>query len=228
MTRLPLALVLVAHTALAGSIKGTVLFEGEPPTQPKLERVSDKKCSQDRTDEAIVVTKGHLRDVVVRIANGSTGKHDAPAAPVLLDQVDCMYTPRVIGIVAGQKVAVRNSDNTNHNVWGKLSGKDLINKMQVAKSADITVDPAAAKPGDVVELTCGVHPWMKAYIAVQDSPYFAVTGADGKFEITNLPEGEYTLEAWHPTLGTKSMKVVIGKGKRGDVTARFSYKRSEM
>ena len=65
---------------------------------------------------------------------------------------------------------------------------------------------------------------MHAYVAVQDSPYFAVTDAEGRFEIKGLPVGSYTLEAWHPTLGEKSMQIVIGKGKRGDVTARFSYK----
>jgi hypothetical protein len=59
--RYSLALLLVPATALAGSIKGTVLFEGEPPTQPVLKRDSDPKCSKDRADEAIVVAKGKLR-----------------------------------------------------------------------------------------------------------------------------------------------------------------------
>ena len=228
MTRFALALVCVSAVAHAGSIKGTVLFEGEPPAQATLQRDSDPKCSKGRADEAVVVTKGKLRDVLVRIKNGSTGKHAAPATPVVLDQQDCMYTPRVVGIVAGQKLLVRNSDRTFHNVWGRVAGKDVFNKPQAPKAADLRLDPSAAKAGAVVELTCGVHDWMHAYVAVQDHPFFAVTHADGTFEIQGLPQGTYTLEAWHPTLGTKSMKVVIGKGKRADVTARFSYKRNEM
>jgi len=220
------ALLLVCFTAVAhaGSVKGTVLFEGEPPDQPTVKRDADPKCGKDRPDEAVVVTKGKLRDVVVRIQNGTTGTHDAPKDPVVLDQKDCSYVPRVSGIVAGQKVVVKNSDGTFHNVWGQLAGKDLWNKPQGPKAADLTLDPAAAKAGDVVELKCGVHAWMHGYIAVQDSPYFAVTDSEGKFEIKGLPVGTYTLEAWHPVLGTKSMQIVIGKGKRGDVTARFSYK----
>jgi hypothetical protein len=224
------ALVLVALTssaAYAGSIKGTVLYEGEPPIQPTLERDSDPKCAKGRADEAIVVTKGKLRDVVVRVKNGTAGKHAAPAATALLDQKDCMYTPRVVGIVAGQKLQVRNSDNTFHNVWGVVSNKDLFNKPQGPKAEDLTLDPSAAKAGDVVELKCGVHGWMHAYVAVQDHPFFAVTKADGTFEIKDLPQGTYELEAWHPELGTKTMKVVIGKAKRADVTARFSYKRTD-
>jgi hypothetical protein len=227
MKRFVLALVCVSSSAYAGSVKGTVLYEGEPPTQETLKRDSDPKCSKDRTDEAVVVTKGKLRDVVVRIKNGTAGKHTAPTAPVLLDQKDCMYSPRVVGIVAGQKLLVRNSDNTFHNVWGQVAGKDAFNKPQAPKAADLTLDPSAAKPDDIVELKCGVHGWMHAYVAVQDHPYFAVTAADGTFVIKDLPKGKYTLEAWHPTLGTKSMQIEIGKGKRADVTARFSYKQTE-
>lgn len=225
--KLAAALLCVSSPALAGSIKGTVLFEGEPPERATLQRDSDPKCSKGKTDEAIVVTKGKLRDVVVRIKNGTAGKHAAPAAPAFLDQQDCMYTPRVVAIVAGQKLQVRNSDNTFHNVWGVVRNKDLFNKPQAPKTADLSLDPAATKPDDIVELKCGAHPWMHAYVAVHDHPYFAVTKPDGTFQITGLPEGKYTLEAWHPELGTKSMTVVIGKKKRADVTARFSYKASE-
>jgi hypothetical protein len=228
MSRLAFVLVCISSAASAGSVKGTVLFEGEAPTQPKLKRDVDPKCSKDRIDEAIVVTKGKLRDVVVRIKNGSTGKHDAPADAVVIDQKDCMYTPRVVGLVAGQKLAVRNSDNTFHNVHGILMGKDMFNKPMAPKAADLTLDASAAKPDDVIAMQCDVHGWMKAYAVVNDSPFFAVTGPDGVFEIKDLPVGDYTLEAWHPTLGTKTMTVKIGKAKRGDVTARFSYKANEM
>lgn len=222
--RLVAAALLCSSAAYAGTVKGTVLFEGEPPEQATQKRGTDPKCGMDRPDEAVVVTKGKLRDVVVRIKNGTTGAHDAPKDPVVIDQRDCSYRPRVTGIVAGQKLLVRNSDQTFHNVWGTLAGANLINKQQAPKAADIAFDPSAAKPGDVVELKCGIHPWMHAYVSVNDSPYFAVTDAEGKFEIKDLPAGTYTLETWHPALGAKTMQIVIGKGKRADVTARFSYK----
>ena len=208
MKRFALALVCLSSVAHAGSIKGTVLFEGEPPTQDKLQRDSDPKCSKDRTDEAIVVTKGKLRDVVVRIKNGTTGKHTPPTTPVLIDQKDCMYTPRVVGIVAGQKLLVRNSDNTFHNVWGQVSGKDAFNKPQAPKSADLTLDPSSAKADDVVELKCGVHGWMHAYVAVQDHPYFAVTDEKGRFAIDSLPPGTYTMLAWREGMASPSSQVV--------------------
>jgi plastocyanin len=221
----------VSSVALAGSVKGTVLFEGEPPTQPVLKRDSDLKCSQNRADEQIVVAKGKLRDVIVRVKNGTvTQPAAAPTTQVVIDQKDCMYSPRVVAIVAGQSVAVHNSDNTFHNVHGTLmgAGKDVFNKPQGPGADNIAVDATAAKPGDVLQLQCDIHPWMRSYIAVNDTPFFAVTGPDGTFDIEGLPEGTYKLEAWHPVLGTRTLKIVIGKAKRGDVTARFSYKASEM
>lgn len=210
-----------------GTIKGTVLFEGEPPERATLDRKSDPFCAKQAATanaDDVVVTKGKLAGVLVRIKNGDAGTHTAPATPAVVDQVGCMYAPHVIGLQVGQKLAVRNSDGTMHNVHGRRAGKDLINKMQAAKAADVAIDPAAATAGDVIELACGVHPWMHAFAVVQDHPFFAVTGADGTFSITGLPAGSYTLEAWHPTLGVKAMKVKIGNGAKAAITARFSYK----
>lgn len=209
-----------------GAIKGHVLFEGEPPERATLDRKHDPFCAKQTAtadSDDVIVTKGKLAGVLVRIKNGDAGKHSAPATPVVIDQKGCRYTPHVSGIVAGQKILVRNSDGTFHNVHGKLQGKDLINKMQAANAADLPIE-AAATGGDVIELDCGVHPWMKAFVAVQDHPYFAVTGTDGTFAISGLAPGAYTLEAWHPTLGSKSMLVKVGTGSKASISARFSYK----
>jgi hypothetical protein len=210
--------------AAAGSIKGTVIFEGEAPDRKPLVRDSDPYCHRvAKLSEEVVVTKGKLKDVLVRIKNGTGGKHAVPAQPVVLDQKECMYTPRVFGMIAGQKIVARNSDGTFHTVHGTLGGKLLWNKPQADGAADLSIDPGA-KAGDVVDVVCDVHPWMHAYAVVHDHPYFAVTGEDGAFEIKGLAPGTYTLEAWHPKLGAKSMGVQIGTGPKAAVTARFSYK----
>lgn len=209
--------------AATGSIKGVVIFEGEAPDRTPLVRDTDPYCQRTpKLAEDIIVTKNKLRDVLVRIKNGTGGKHAAPAQPVVLDQQECMYRPRVVGMIAGQKIVAKNSDGTFHNVHGTLNGKLLWNKPQAAQAPALTLD-AAARPGDVVEVVCDVHPWMRAYAVVHDHPYFAVTGDDGAFELGGLAPGTYTLEAWHPKLGAKSMTVKIGAGAKANVTARLSY-----
>lgn len=219
------ALASVAH-ADPGTITGTVTYEGTPATPPQQARDVDPKCPQHVTDDALVVDHGKVAGALVRIANGTMGKHAAPATPVVIDQRGCSYSPRVVGIIAGQKLVVRNSDKTFHNVWGVLADKSLFNQGQGPGAPELTVDPSAAKPGDVVEIKCGVHAWMHAYAVVQDHPWFAVTDDKGTFHFEGLAIGTYTLESWHPVLGTRTLKVEIGKGARGKVTARLSYKPS--
>jgi plastocyanin len=220
-----LLLATAAHAETKGTIKGTVIFEGEAPDRPKLVRDTDPVCAKvDKLAEDVIVTKGKLKDVLVRVKNGTGGTHAAPSTPVALDQKDCMYTPHVIGILAGQKIVARNSDGTFHNVHATVDGKLLWNKPHAKGEPPLTLD-ATAKPGDVIDIVCDVHPWMHAYAVVMDHPFFAVTGEDGSFEIKGLAPGSYTLEAWHPTLGTKTMNVKIGVGPKATITARFSYKK---
>ncbi len=216
-----------AAKAVTGTITGTVRFEGEPPARTALVRDSDPYCQKvAKLTEDVVVTKGKLKDVLVRVQNGAAGTHAAASSPVMIDQKECMYAPRIVGVMTGQKLAVRNSDGTFHNVRGSVRGKQLFNKPQPAKAADLALDSAPAA-GDVLDIVCDVHPWMHAYAVVQDHPYFAVTGGDGAFSISGLAPGAYTLEAWHPTLGMKTLKVKIGTGKKAAITARFSYKAHE-
>lgn len=226
-----LAIGTVAHAEPQGTVKGTVIFEGEAPERLALRRDTDPYCAKvDKLAEDVIVTRGKLKDVLVRVKNGSlpTGKAAAaPAAPALIDQKACMYTPRVIGLVAGQKLAIRNSDGTFHNVHGTVAGKLAWNKPAAPGDPDLALE-APAHAGDIIDIVCDVHPWMHAYAVVQDHAVFAVTGEDGAFELTGLPPGSYTLEAWHPTLGPKTLAVTIGKGAKAAVTARFSYQRSDM
>ena len=218
-----LALTSLAH-ADKGTIKGTVIYEGEVADPAPVKRDADPYCAKiKKTSDDLLVTHGKLKDAVVRVIDGPKGT--APTAPLVLDQKDCTYLPHVSAIIAGQKIKVRNSDGTFHNVRGTIGGKSIWNKPHAANAADLDLAPET-HGGDVVEVQCDVHPWMHAFIAVEDGPMFAVTGDDGKFEITGLEIGSYTIESWHPKLGKRTMKVEIGRGARGTVNALLSYKSS--
>lgn len=209
-----------------GAIKGVVTFAGTPPERAPLDRTSDPKCGGGAAlAEDVVVTDGKLRDVFVRIKNGTVGSHDAPADPAVVTQTDCRYTPRVVGVVAGQSLEIRNGDPTFHNVRGNLGKKIAFNLPQAQKAKPIVrADLGAA--GDVVSLACDVHPWMAGWAVITDHPYFAVTAEDGTFVISGLAPGSYTVEAWHPTLGLQTTKVKVKKGKKAAV-AKFVFRAAD-
>ena len=73
----------------------------------------------------------------------------------------------------------------------------------------------------MVPFKCDVHPWMFAWVGVVDHPFFAVTGADGSFNLEGLPPGTYTVEAWHESLGAQTQTVTIGEQETGDITFSF-------
>ena len=67
-----------------------------------------------------------------------------------------------------------------------------------------------------------IHPWMKAYLGVFEHPYFALSGADGRFTLKDLPPGEHTIEAWHERFGTRSQKITVAQKRRKRSSLRFS------
>ncbi len=220
--------VLISSTAAAdapkapGKITGTVIFEGTDPVRKDQVRDTDPYCAKTPAlADDVIVTKGKLKDVFVRIKNPPKGSAPPPAA--ILDQKGCSYSPRMVAVAPGSKIAVRNSDGTFHNVNGSIAGKLLWNKPMAAKDPDLALD-ATSKAGDIIDLVCNVHPWMKAYAVAIDHSFYAVTGEDGSFVISGLPVGSYTIEAWHPKLGTKTLDIKIGTGTKATVPARIGYK----
>jgi plastocyanin len=144
------------------------------------------------------------------------GSWDVPTEPVRLDQKNCEFTPRVIGVMAGQPVKLGNADAFLHNV----SSPEFNQAFMRGAERDVEF----ADPGVMVTIKCDVHPWMRAYAGVVEHPYFAVTKEDGAFEIPALPDGEYVLAAWHEKLGTVEAKVSTTAAAPGSVDLSLAAK----
>jgi hypothetical protein len=212
-------------SASAGRISGRVLFEGEAPEARPIDMRSDAKCRDEadgETRERVVqVVDGGLDNVFVYI-KGPIGDYvfATPTEPVKLDQDGCMYTPRVLGVRVGQPLAVSNSDALLHNVHAAATINQQFNTAQPFEGMVHT--HAFRQPEIMVRFKCDVHAWMTAYVGVVEHPYFAVTRGGGEFELSDVPPGTYTIEAWHETLGSRTVSLTLGERDAQELTLTYS------
>jgi hypothetical protein len=130
-----------------------------------------------------------------------------------------MYTPHVLGLVAGQQLDIINSDETLHNIHAFPEKNEAFNLGMPVKGMKYT--KKFDKPEVMVKIKCDVHGWMLAWAGVLPHPFFAVTAADGSFTIPNLPPGTYTIEAWQEKLGTQTQQVTVGDKETKTVSLAF-------
>ncbi len=214
---------LLACVALAGAmssltaaeVTGKVTLKGAAPAEKPI--AMDAQCgklhSAAITTRHFVVGEGSgLGNVFVYIKTGLESKKFEPSGEgQLLDQVNCLYEPYVMGVMTNQKFKIRNSDALLHNVHG--TPKNPANKeFNFGQPLKGQVNERSFVASEVlVRLKCDVHPWMFAYVGVVDHPFFAVTDKNGNFKIPgNLPAGTYTVEAFHLKAGSSTQQITVG------------------
>ena len=225
-------MLLVAMTGqlvyAAGNIKGTVSFSGRGPKPRAIKMGADPACaSQHATpaySQAVVINdNATLKNVLVSIESGLAEKaYPVPEEPVVLNELGCMYEPHVWGVRAGQVVEIQNSDATLHNIHSLSKENSQFNfaMPKILKLKKHTFK----KSEDVFKIKCDVHPWMSTFVGVFDHPFFAVTDDQGSFVLEGVPDGDYTVRAWHESkrLPAQTMTVKVSAGE--SATANFTFK----
>jgi plastocyanin len=173
------------------------------------------------SDDVIKVNQdGVLANVFVYIKQGlEDKKFEPPADPVIIDQNGCWFSPRVLGVRVGQTLKVTNSDPLTHNIHPLALVNREWNQSQAPGAEALT--RRFTQPEVMIRVKCNIHSWMHAWVGVVAHPYFAVTGADGSFQIPNLPPGNYTIEAWQERLGTQQQQIVLAPSGKSDMVFKF-------
>ena len=211
----------------SAQVTGKVTLDGEAPEPQQINMGADPKCAAAHPnpvlDESIVVgDAGELANVVVSIKapeGKELPKGEVPKEPVVVDQKGCQYVPHVVGMVVGQDLIVKNSDDFLHNVHSLAIdnepfnfGQPRIDQKGVNKGKAITV-------AERFVIKCDVHPWMTVQVNAFEHPFFAVSNEKGEFSIPTkgLEDGTYTLEIWHEKLAgepmTQDIEIKGGKAK---------------
>jgi hypothetical protein len=205
-----------------GTIRGSVKWQGPMPHLfvseiNKDPQICDPLGQKHRDLERLEVSpEGGVANTVVYLKDIAAGKPMAlPPARQFLNQKTCRYEPHVLLVPLDGKFTATSSDPVLHTVH--MSGSADYNLPFV--SAGQQISRPMNREG-VVDLRCNAgHVWMNAEMIVATNPYYAVTDAQGNFELTDVPPGQYEIVAWHE--GWR----VVGESPLYDVMTQVRVKR---
>jgi hypothetical protein len=199
----------MATSANAQSVTGTITTTAKGAA-PLRVTIDQKVCGNELPDEAIVVdNKGRLANAVVIL----TGvKRAAPGAVVINEK--CRFTPRVQLVQPNAAIRTTSKDPILHTTQAQLeNGRTVFNVALPVPGLTISKPIGGA---GTVRLSCNTHPWMRGWMIVSEDAG-AVSGADGRFTIDNVPPGTYELRVWHESLKGAPQKITVVSGKPTEI-----------
>ena len=191
-----------------GTFSGTVILDGAAPELADLVKAGDADVKDKEVcgvngvpDESLVVGEGNgLANVFVYLRRAPKGyTSEVPDEPVVLDQEGCVFLPHAALIQTGQQVLVKSNDAVLHNVHTFPARNQSTNVPVNAKDREGVELVYTRAESDPLQVKCDIHTWMSSYHLVLDHPFMAVTDANGKFSISDLPAGDYEFRIWHET-----------------------------
>lgn len=150
-----------------------------------------------------------LRRGVVYLESAPRGAfEDREPGRATLDQRNETFVPHVLAVMVGTTVDFPNSDKTFHNVFSLSKTKRFdLGRYAAGKSKSVRFD----RPG-LVRVFCDIHSHMNAYVLVLTHRFFAVAEPDGRFRISDVPPGQYTVVGWYEGDPRTSREVTLAAG----------------
>ena len=195
-----------AAAAQTGSVTGTITTAAKGAA-PLRVTIDQKVCGSELPDEAIVVdAQGHLANAVVTL----TGVRKPRTAEAQVTNEKCRFGPRVQLVRPNGNVRTTSKDPILHTTQAQLeNGRTIFNVALPVPGINIA---KPVGPAGIVRLNCNIHQWMRGWLIVTDDAG-AVTGADGRFTIADVPPGSYEARVWHESLKAAPQKITVVAGK---------------
>lgn len=208
------------HVSDPATISGVVKWTGPAPKILKLPiskntDVCDPDSNKTRDLERLLIdSDGGVANTVVYLRDITQGKAmDLPPALQHLDQKSCRYVPHILLVPEGATLQIRSSDPILHTVH--MAGAASNNIPFPFQNQDIGIP---MRRSGVVDLKCNAgHVWMNAEVLVVKHPYYAVTDEHGFYKLTDVPPGEYEIEAWHEGWGVVREESVLDVATQKEV-----------
>lgn len=227
-------------------ISGSVTFAGAVPTLPaiKLDYATVPCGATTVPDESLVVGPNRgIRYAVLSLEGSTKVGAIRPRTVHYLNCERCRFVPHVVAMSVGDSLVINDYDPIFHVLEAMVPGGKMLASwtvdprgMTVGDSRDTTVgDPGGMTVGEhrptlvahrpeIVGVVCSLHSWMAAYVVVTDTPYYAVTDANGHYVIDGVPPGQYVLKVWTELLGQQQRKITLPAGS--SAKADFTFPQS--
>ena len=173
-----------------------------------------KLCGDSAVVNEVAANGNALANALVWVDSVSVGKPLPEVRRETLTIERCRFGPRIMAVVRGSTVNVFSRDQVAHTpVFYREGNAEPVDQMHTVDDGQVIPSEKIARQSGVVEVRCKLHPFARAYIAVFDHPYFAITDAQGAFTIDGLPPGTYNVKVWHERLEKPMVqRVVVGPG----------------
>ena len=182
------------------------------------------KCGREKSDLSVVYSgDGGLANVVIWVEGIKAGK-DLTKDGLTLRNITCTYEPRVATAAAGSTLEIKNFDGIQMIAFGLLQGVKTPWFQTTLPVKGLGYKRKLDAPGLLNVHSDPDQPWATAWVYVFSHPYATVTDESGYFTLDKLPDGEYTLHAWHETFGEKQQPLSIKAdptGNRARADLRF-------
>lgn len=220
----------VASAQETATLRMKIVVDGSVPEPKAISNINDAFCAENPivSNKLQVGKQGELQNFAV-IFDEEKSKLKipaellkAPAAMHVLDNVKCMFEPKIIVARSGQTITVKNSDDTGHNAnFNFLKNPPTNFLVPAGQSKDLSLKPDLVEP-TAIPIECNVHPWMKAFVIVKQHPFVGVSSSEGVVEIANLPAGSGAVfRLWHEAAGAIDQIDVGGKSQKLSRGNRF-------
>lgn len=215
-----------APVASGGSLTGQVAAAAAPTDSIVAVNRDARVCGDSAAVREVRLSGTSLANALVWVEGPAAGKPLPEKRRATLTIERCRFEPRITAVVSGSTINVFSRDRASHHVrfYREGAGTPVATVMTMDAGQVVPSETIADKAG-IVEARCEMHPWVRAYVAVFDHPYFAVTDAKGAFTIDELPAGTYTVKVWHEGMSQPAeQRVVMGAGGTGQLQLQVALK----
>ena len=195
-----------------GSVKGTIRYFGQAPLSEKAPINIDREvCGSEYLEESLVNTENKgVKNAVINLKRNSQGqKPSLTENRFYLVTKQFHFEPYVTVVQIDNSLSIKNSDPVLHVLKFSREGQVLFT---LPLPANGTIERKIDHTG-LIEVQCVLHPYMKSFIAVLDTPIYALSDQNGSFHFSDLNPGIYYLSIWHKSFGSIEKEIEIVPGK---------------